>query len=120
MKVLSARGSEKEDLVNQWVSVIEKEIEPLLADADPFFGGSKNLTLGEVIPAPFMLRWFALSDDGELVTSSFAKRLRALPDFGKWAKAVTERKTVLEIWDEETVLKSMKARLQAVIAKHKA
>ena len=32
----------------EWSRTVEKEIEPLLGDADPFFGGSKELTLAEV------------------------------------------------------------------------
>lgn len=38
---------EKEALVKEFVSVVGKEIEPLLKDAGPFFGGSKKLTLAE-------------------------------------------------------------------------
>ena len=39
---------EKEAKCEEWAKVIEKELEPLLADANPFFGGSKDLTLAEV------------------------------------------------------------------------
>lgn len=34
--------------LNDFLAVVAKEIEPLLADAAPFFGGSKKLTLAEV------------------------------------------------------------------------
>ncbi len=45
------RGSneeEREQKSEALVTAIEKELEPLLKDADPFFGGSKELTLAEV------------------------------------------------------------------------
>lgn len=39
---------EKSTKVEEWVKAIEKEIEPLLHDANPFFGGSTQMTLAEV------------------------------------------------------------------------
>lgn len=39
---------EKESKAKEWVEVWAKEMEPLLKGADPFFGGSKELTLAEV------------------------------------------------------------------------
>lgn len=43
---------EKEAKCKEWISVIKKEIEPLLHDANPYFGGSQRMTLAEVsLPA---------------------------------------------------------------------
>ena len=39
---------EKETLAREFIAVVEKEIEPLLKDANPYFGGSKTLTFAEV------------------------------------------------------------------------
>ena len=39
---------EKNSKVEECVKAIEKEIEPLLHDANPFFGGSTEITLAEV------------------------------------------------------------------------
>lgn len=39
---------EKEVKSKEWVAAVQKEIEPLLKTANPFFGGSKDLTLAEV------------------------------------------------------------------------
>ena len=39
---------EKKSKAEEWVKAIEKEIEPLLHDANPFFGGSTEMTLAEV------------------------------------------------------------------------
>jgi len=39
---------EKEAKSKEWVAAVQKEIEPLLKTANPFFGGSQELTLAEV------------------------------------------------------------------------
>lgn len=46
--ILLAEGSAQEEIIEKFVAAIEKEIEPLLKDANPFFGGSSRLTLAEV------------------------------------------------------------------------
>jgi len=45
----SATNEDKEAKAQEWVATVAKEIEPLLENANPFFGGSSNLTLAEVI-----------------------------------------------------------------------
>ena len=99
MGVMKAPAAEKQQLVDDWVAAVKKEIEPFLTDAAPFFGGSKELTYAEVIIAPFLVRWYAYAGAGEFVPNSLAKKLDALPNFGKWAKAVREHKSVNTIWD---------------------
>lgn len=47
---------EKEELTTKWVEAVKKEIEPLLKDAGPFFGGSRRLTLAEVSRVLFLFR----------------------------------------------------------------
>lgn len=44
---------EKQQKADEWIAAVKKEIEPFLADADPFFGGSKKLTLAEVCETNF-------------------------------------------------------------------
>jgi glutathione S-transferase len=46
--ILRVAGQEKEDAGIAFTNAIIKEIEPLLSDAAPFFGGSNRLTLAEV------------------------------------------------------------------------
>lgn len=46
--MMKAEGEEKEKLAKETVAAIEKEIEPLLANAAPFFGGKDKPTLAEV------------------------------------------------------------------------
>lgn len=112
MSALRAQSdAEKDDAVKEWAAAIEKEIEPLLADANPFFGGSEKLNFAEVIIAPFLLRWYAFSKDGELVPTSLVEKLDALPNFSKWVKAVNSNESALGIWDEKSILESFKARM---------
>ena len=110
MAVMKAPAAEKEQIVTDFIATVQKEIEPLLADAKPFFGGSKELTFAEVIIAPFLLRMYAYSEAGEFVPKSLAKKMDALPNFGKWAKAVREHKSVLTIWDGEGFMEGFKRK----------
>ena len=112
-------ASEKEAKCKEWGDIIKKDIEPLLADAGPFFGGSEELTFAEVMTAPFLLRWYSLATDGELVPSSFAQTLDSLPNFTKWRKAVTGKESVTKIYDERAVLDGTKARIQKMQAAQK-
>lgn len=41
---------EAETFAKDFVDAVSKEVEPLLADAAPYFGGSDKLTLAEVSP----------------------------------------------------------------------
>lgn len=45
---VSASGAEQEALIAKYTDAIVKEIEPLLSNAAPFFGGSSRFTLAEV------------------------------------------------------------------------
>lgn len=45
--ILRATGKEKEDAGVAFTDAIVKEIDPLLKDAAPFFGGASRLTLAE-------------------------------------------------------------------------
>lgn len=48
-KALFAKTDEEaEEAAAEFVKQLEKEVEPLLSDAGPYFGGSKTLTLAEV------------------------------------------------------------------------
>lgn len=43
---------EKQEESKKWSATVEKEIEPLLKDANPYFGGSDKMTLAEVSTCP--------------------------------------------------------------------
>lgn len=108
--IMKADGEEKERIAKETVAAVEKEIEPLLKDAAPFFGGKSELTLAEVIIAPFLLRFYALSN-GDLMPKSLKEGLQKLPNFSKWADATLKQESVTYIWDEEKVVKRTGARI---------
>lgn len=98
---------------------MKKEIEPLLTDASPFFGGSSKVTLAEALTAPFILRIWALAKYG-LIPKSVTEGFEALPNFGKWAKEVVKQESVLYIWDEETTIQGTKKKIESLKAQAKA
>lgn len=108
---------EKEEKCREWAAAIEKEIEPLLSDAAPFFGGSKDITLAEAIVSPFLLRWYSIASDGEMIPNSFIKKLDALPNFSKWAKNVRENESVLKIYDADAFVPAFKKKMKSMMAK---
>lgn len=108
---------EKEEKCREWAAAIEKEIEPLLADAAPFFGGSKEITLAEAIVSPFLLRWYSLASDGEMIPKLLIKKLDALPNFSKWAAAVRQNESVLKIYDAEAFIPAFKKKMKSMLAK---
>lgn len=110
---------EKETLAREFIAVVEKEIEPLLKDADPYFGGSKTLTFAEALVAPFILRIYAYSKNGRFLPKSIQNGLDNLPNFSKWAAATIAHDSVTYIWDEETVLSKTEARLAKLKAQPK-
>lgn len=116
-----ADASERDRLTVQWAKAVEDHIEPLLANASPFFGGSHEFTFAEAMAAPFVLRWEALSTDGTLIPKVFWEKLSALPHFSRWAYAIRARPSVISTFNGSTVVensKKMVERRKAAGAKH--
>ncbi|MCJ1380910.1 hypothetical protein MMC17_004019 [Xylographa soralifera] len=109
---------EKEAKADEFVAVVEKEIEPLLKDAAPFFGGSDRMTLAECLTAPFVLRMHTYARAG-LIHSSLLAKLEKLPHYTKWQETVTSQESVTYIWDEEDIIRRTKARLEKMSAAQK-
>jgi glutathione S-transferase len=114
--VMKAAKEDKQAEVDKWVSTIEKEIEPLLKDAGPFFGGSKELTFADAMVAPFLLRWYLAAEHNKYIPSTLIKGLEKLENFAKWSKAVREHPSVLEIWEPEAMTKLPKKYEHLVVA----
>ena len=51
--------ADAEKVIDKAVAGLLKEVEPLLQDANPFFGGSDKLTLAEVSYCFYICGWFA-------------------------------------------------------------
>ncbi|KAL6707751.1 hypothetical protein ACN47E_003872 [Coniothyrium glycines] len=113
------KEEEKERLSKDLVTAVSKEIEPLLQDANPFFGGSSKLTLAEALTAPFILRIYRLTANG-LLPKSVVSGLDSLPSFSKWAAEVIKAESVTYIWDEEVVVASTKNRIEGLKAQKAA
>jgi glutathione S-transferase len=111
----ASSAEEKEAKSKEWVAAVEKEIEPLLKTANPFFGGSKDLTLAEVNIAPFLLRIYALST-GEILPKSVKEGLQKLPNFSKWVNATISKESVTYIWNEENIVSKTAARIEKMKA----
>ncbi|EON67509.1 hypothetical protein W97_06877 [Coniosporium apollinis CBS 100218] len=116
MKILAADSKEdKEAKSKEMVEAVKKEIEPLLKDANPFFGGSEELTFAEVQIAPFLLRIYAMAN-GEYLPVSLKQGLNELPNFSKWAAATMKKESVTYIWDEQRVLNRTGELIQKIKA----
>ncbi|KAF2149369.1 hypothetical protein K461DRAFT_296843 [Myriangium duriaei CBS 260.36] len=117
--LLKAESQEEKDkLVHDTVEAIKKEIEPLLKDANPFFGGSSKLTMAEVLTAPFVQRYLSFSQAG-LLPESLKQGLESLPNFSKWANEVVKQDSVQFGFDEQKIIEGMRNRIAKLKAQAK-
>jgi len=113
--VMNAEGKEKEQKGEELVAAVKKEIEPLLKDAGPFFGGSQELTLAEALTAPFVVRYKTFSGAG-LMPVKVSTELDQLPHYSRWSKAIAAKESVMYIYDEPMIMKGIHARLEKMKA----
>ncbi|KAH8730917.1 thioredoxin-like protein [Phaeosphaeriaceae sp. PMI808] len=118
-QILKAGSEEQQKLVKDFVDIVGKEVEPLLKDAAPFFGGSSKMTLAEALIAPFILRIYAYTKHG-LLPQAVVDGFNTLPNFSKWAAEVVKQESVLYVWDEETAVTAAKKRIDAIKAQAKS
>jgi glutathione S-transferase len=116
--LMKEADDDKETLAKEFVEKIGKEIEPLLKDAAPFFGGSSKVTLAEALTAPFILRIYSFANNG-LLPKSIISGFEGLPNFSKWAAQVIKQESVTYIWDEATVLPATKKKVESMKAQAK-
>ncbi|CZR62191.1 related to glutathione transferase omega 1 [Phialocephala subalpina] len=118
--ILKAEGAEKEEHTQKYVDAVVKELEPLLQDAAPYFGGSSKLTLAEVLTGSFLLRVLTHGNYPELklIPKSLTEGLQErAPKFWKWASAVIQDKGVTaSIWDEKGVAERTASRVEKMKA----
>jgi glutathione S-transferase len=130
---------ERERFSRDWVAAVRREIEPLLADANPYFGGSRRLTLAEVCArtqtldffygkilmgqkvnvAPFIMRIYALAAAG-ILPASVSEGLSKLPNFSRWAAAVQREPSVLSVWNADKFTERSQERLDRMKAMKEA
>lgn len=103
-------AADEERVVDDAVDGIKRELEPLLADAAPFWGGSGQLTLAEVITGPFVIRALALSKHG-VYPASLNRRIEAeAPNFHRWAAATCRHDSINRFFDEDVIVKRSVAK----------
>jgi len=110
-QIRATSEEEREEAGAKFVAVVVKELEPLLKNAAPFFGGSSKLTLAEVQTGSFVLRFIDFPKYGLVGSTVLSELETKAPNFLKWAKAVVAEKSVNHIWDAEKVATRTKARL---------
>ncbi|KAF3390962.1 hypothetical protein DPV78_010822 [Talaromyces pinophilus] len=111
--VYSTTSEETEAAANGYIDAVLKNIEALLEDAGPYFGGSSRLTLAEVQTGSFLLRVLTLPNYDDILPCFILEVLQTkAPNFWKWANAVVAEKTVTCVWDEIDVVKRTIARIQ--------
>jgi glutathione S-transferase len=103
--------AEAEPIVDEAVAKLVKEVEPLLKDAGPYFGGSDKLTLAEVLTGSFVIRLVTLSKAGVYPGNLGSSIAEKAPNFWKWAEAVSVHPSVTSIYDEEKIIAGTKARI---------
>jgi len=114
---LRAPEAEREKEAGILADAIAKEIEPLLQDAAPFFGGSNRLTLAEVQTGSFLLRLLSFHKYDGLFPKSFPTTLESkAPAFWKWANAVVKEDSVTYIWNEKLVAERTAERMAKLAA----
>ncbi|KGO38459.1 Glutathione S-transferase/chloride channel, C-terminal [Penicillium expansum] len=101
-----------EELGKRYVDAVIKEVEPLLQDAKPFFGGSDKLTMAEVLTASFILRIFSLpyTKNAPLPSAMVAGLEEKAPKFFAWAQAAMKHPSVNGIYSRDGCTAEMRDR----------
>ncbi|WYZ38515.1 hypothetical protein EsH8_III_000429 [Colletotrichum jinshuiense] len=108
--------ADTQEIAQNFVDAVVKEVEPLLQDAAPYFGGSDKVTLAEVLTGSFTLRLFSFAKYELIPKSIIASLEEKAPNFYKWAQAVNNTPSVNQIYEEELVVERTKARLATLRA----
>ncbi|CAN8098563.1 unnamed protein product [Discula destructiva] len=96
--------ADEEKVVEDAVASLVSEVEPLLADAAPFSGGSEKLTLAEVITGPFVIRCRALSKHGVYPEKLNTRIEERAPNCHKWMTAVSSHPSITSTFDEDVIV----------------
>ncbi|ROT38195.1 thioredoxin-like protein [Sodiomyces alkalinus F11] len=108
--VTAKTDEEVEEAGRATVDAVVKEIEPLLADAAPYFGGSEKPTLAEVLTGSWLIRLFTFAKYGYLPKTLTTELSERAPNFTKWADAVVKTPSVNAIYDEENFVRVLEER----------
>jgi glutathione S-transferase len=110
--LFSAKSQEdREAVVEKAIAGLVKEVEPLLADASPFFGGSNTITLAEVLTGSFVVRVKSLTAANVYPKSLWTGIEAKAPNFVKWASVVAAHPSVTSIFDEKVIVEGTRAKI---------
>ncbi|CAG9974877.1 unnamed protein product [Clonostachys byssicola] len=98
--------------IEAYIEGVVKELEPLLKDAKPFFGGSDKLTLADALTAPLAIRLLALFKDGVIPSNLEVQLKEKAPAFYAWAVAVSAHPSVTGIFKEKAVVDYYKGQIK--------
>ncbi|KAI3319566.1 thioredoxin-like protein [Xylariaceae sp. AK1471] len=109
--LMAKTDEERSTQAQKIVDALVKEVEPLLANAGPFFNGSDKLTLAEVLTGSFVIRLTTWPKYGLFPENLFKEISAKAPNFIRWAEAVSKHPSVNGIFDEESTALRTKQRL---------
>ncbi|KAH7038282.1 glutathione S-transferase domain-containing protein [Microdochium trichocladiopsis] len=112
-------GADLDATAQAYVDNVVKEIDPLLADAAPFFGGSDKITLAEVQTGSFVIRLLRLPKH-DIIKDLSAELQTKAPNFYRWATAVAEVPSVKSTFPEDDVVAGIKRKRAQFAAQAKA
>lgn len=92
---------DEEKIIGDALEGLVGEVEPLLKDAMPFWGGSQKLTLVEVITGPFVIRAITLSKHRVYPESLNVLAKERAPYFFTWATTVSSHPSITSVFDED-------------------
>ncbi|CAP67177.1 uncharacterized protein PODANS_1_21910 [Podospora anserina S mat+] len=99
------------EIADKAVAALVKEVEPLLADASPYFGGSDKLTQAEVLTGSFVIRHKSLSKTDLYPSNLWPSIVEKAPNFAKWAEVVAVHPSVTSIFKEQEIIDGTRARI---------
>lgn len=85
------------------------QLDPLLADAAPYFGGSGGLTLAEALVGPTLLVFYTHARHGVFPARLVADYERTAPNFHRWATAVMANPAVTRDFREDEYMAGLRA-----------
>ncbi|KAK0612537.1 thioredoxin-like protein [Bombardia bombarda] len=112
VKIASAKAEDQGALIDAAVATILKEVEPLLADAKPFFGGSETITQAEVLTGSFAIRLKALTARGVYPKVLWETLVEKAPNLVKWVDAVSAHPSVKSVFPEDDIVRITVNRLE--------
>ena len=110
--------AEQQAVIDKAVAGLLKEVEPRLADAAPFFGGSDKLTQAEVLTGSFALRLLAYHKNDLYPRSFYESIQERAPNFAKWVEAVAVHPSVTSTFNEQANILAAKARFAKLRAEN--